>query len=421
MHKQSILPRGFSKDIWALFATSVISAIGFSITMPYMSLYLNNVLGISMTLVGTILMVAQVIGASIGIYGGEISDKFGRKFIMIRSLFARFILFIIIGIIISRYENIYVIFVFLILNSILFSFYIPASQAYIADLTAENERISAYGLLRMGGNLGWALGPAIGGLLATIDYAYLFFVTAFCMVIATLILINFCRESLFCNKKSDINTSPSSNTINQKSPGFNINPKEIFSVVYDQKFLIFTLISFSSFIVWGHLVSPISIYTVNRIGITKSQLGLLFSINGFMVVLFQYFITHLVPDKKELEALWIGALIYAVGYLSVGFARGFGLLIISMVIITMAEMVITPASQSYASKIARPENRGRYLAFYNLAQTFGWAFGPLLGGILLDTFTGRSILIWGIVSLIALFSAVGFILFKQKNPDYKNV
>lgn len=418
MDKKSILPRGLSKNLWALFATSVISAIGFSITMPYMSLYLNNVLKLSMTTVGTLLMVTQVIGSIVGIYGGEISDKLGRKFVMSRSLGGRFVLFIIIGIIISKWENIYAIFVFLILNSILFSFYFPASQAYIADLTNEKERISAYGILRMGGNLGWALGPAIGGLLATIDYAYLFFVTAFCMLIATIILIKFCHESL--NYRIG-KTAESTILKNQKNLDFKINFKDMLTIFYDHQFLIFTLISFLVFIVWGHLVSPISVYAVNRVGITKSQLGLLFSVNGFMVALFQYFITHFIPDKKELEALWIGALIYGVGYLSIGFASNFGFLIISMVIITVAEMVITPSSQTYASKLARPENRGRYMAFYNLAQTFGWAFGPLLGGILLDTFSGRNPFIWVFVSGLAVVSAVGFILFKNKNTEVKNV
>ncbi|MEO0205524.1 MAG: MFS transporter [candidate division WOR-3 bacterium] len=416
MIKQHILPTGFPKDIWALFTTSMVSAIGFSITMPYMSLYLNNILHISMTLVGTILMVAQVIGAIVGLYGGELSDRFGRKFIMIRSLAGRFLLFILIGIVITHWQNLYIIFVFLIANSILFSFYIPASQAYIADLTSEKERLSAYGLLRMGGNLGWALGPAIGGLLATIDYAYLFFVTAFCMLVATFILITFCKESLFRRKDSEKNKHVNSPVLpDRNNQGFGINLKEIFSVIYDQKFFAFTLISLSIFIVWGQLVSPLSIYTVNRVGITQSQLGILFSINGFMVALFQYFITHLVPERKELKALWLGCLIYAIGYFSVGLAKGFSFLVVSMIIITTAEMVITPSSQSYASKIARPENRGRYLAFYNLAQTFGWAFGPLLGGILLDTFSGRSIFIWGVITIIALFSAIGFFIFNSKN------
>lgn len=410
MDKKSILPRGLSQNLWALFATSVISAIGFSITMPYMSLYLNNVLKLSMTTVGTLLMIAQVIGAGVGIYGGEISDKLGRKFIMVRSLTGRFVLFIIIGIIILKWENIYAIFTFLILNSIFFSFYFPASQAYIADITSEQERISAYGLLRMGGNLGWALGPAIGGLLASIDYAYLFFVTAFCMLIAMIILIKFCRESL---NHRIIKKSESTLIKNQKDQNYKLDFKDVFAIFYDHQFITFTGISFLIFIVWGHLVSPISVYTVNRIGITQSQLGLLFSINGFMVVLFQYFLTHFIPDKKELDALWIGALIYAAGYLSIGFARSFKFLILSMIIITVAEMTITPSSQAYASKISRPENRGRYMAFYNLAQTFGWAIGPLLGGVLLDALPARNITMWAIVSAIAVLSAMGFIFYKN--------
>uniref|UniRef100_A0A7C4TBJ7 MFS transporter n=1 Tax=candidate division WOR-3 bacterium TaxID=2052148 RepID=A0A7C4TBJ7_UNCW3 len=407
MKEQFIVPRGFPKELWGLFATSVISSIGFSITMPYMSLFLNNILHIPMTLVGILLMSAQVIGATVGLYGGEISDRLGRRFIMARSLLGRFFLFVIVGAVISRWQNIYLIFFFLITNSVLFSFYIPASQAYVADLISEEHRLSAYGLLRMGGNLGWALGPAIGGLLSMIDYAYLFFVTAFCMIIATLILIKFCRESL--SLRISDSAMPG-----EKYFKLNINFKAILSVVSDRQFLSFTLISFSIFIVWGQLVSPLSIYAVNRIGITKGQLGVLFSINGFMVALFQYFMTNLVPDKKELEALAIGSFVYAIGYLSINFADCFSSLIISMIIITIAEMVVTPSSQSYASKIARPENRGRYLAFYNLAQTFGWAFGPLLGGILLDIFAGRSPFIWVTISIVALFSTTGFIIFKRR-------
>lgn len=408
-----LLPRGFPSDIWTLFATSIISAVGFSVTMPYMSLYLNNVLHIPMSLVGGILMTAQIIGAVVGLYGGEISDRFGRKFIMVRSLAARFLLFTLIGIIIGKWHNGYVIFVFLLLNSILFSFYIPASQAYVADLTRENQRLKAYGLLRMGGNLGWALGPALGGLLATIDYAYLFFVTAFCMLIATLVLQIFCKESGDFRKRNDESTLPN-HTNNKKIA---VDLREIFSVLKDRKFLSFTMISLAIFIVWGQLVSPLSIYSVNRIGITKSQLGILFSINGFMVVIFQYFITHLIPEKKELQALWVGSLIYGIGYLTLGFAQNFSFLIFTMVIITIPEMVITPSSQSYASRIARSENRGRYLAFYNLSQTFGWALGPLLGGILLDIFPGRSIYIWVIIFLIAILAAIGFMLFKNINDQ----
>jgi MFS family permease len=287
----------------------------------------------------------------------------------------------------------------MLLNSVLFSFYGPASQAYIADVTTEERRLSAFGLLRMGGNFGWALGPALGGVLAQIDYSYLFFFTALCMLAAFFVLHFFGRESLVQE---------------QKGPSKNTGIKDIFSVVKDTHYLVFTIICLVIFTVWGQLVSPLSIYTVNRIGITKLQLGFLFSVNGFMVAFLQYFITHLIPQKKVLSALWIGSLVYAAGYFSVGFAGGFYFLVFSMAIITVAEMIITPATQSYASIIADPGHRGRYMGFLSLSQTLGWAFGPLIGGIMLDTFQGENFYIWTIVAGIAVLAAVGFLVFKKK-------
>jgi MFS family permease len=381
-----------------MFASNVITSIGFSVSMPYLSLYLNNVLKIPMTAVGLILMTALVIGATIGMYGGELSDRMGRKWVMVRSLFLRCLIFVLFGLAIMNRANIMVIIILMIMNASLGSFFMPASQAYVADLTSEEKRISAYGLVRIGGNLGWALGPAIGGLLATLDYSYLFFFTGFCMFCSSLFLLRFSRESL---KLSD-RIGETKTTI-----------KDIVSVTKDRKFLAFTLICLSVFIVWGQLVSPISVYSVNRVGITKTQLGILFSINGFLVVVFQYLITHLFPKRKELTALMIGALVYAIGYFTVGLADRFAMLVLSMVIITIGEMVITPAGHSYASILADPKHRGRYLGFFNLSQTFGWAFGPLLGGILLDAIPGRSPVLWSIISGLAVFSAAGFFVFKK--------
>ncbi|HEX7318948.1 MAG TPA: MFS transporter [bacterium] len=396
---RSFIPRGFSRDIWALFTTNIISSIGFSVTMPYMSLYLHNVLHVPMTIVGVILMTTLLIGSTLGLYGGELSDRLGRKYIMVRSLSVRFFVFLLLGIAIMLFPHVLIIAGLMLLNSILFSFYGPASQAYIADLTNEEKRISAYGLLRMGGNLGWALGPALGGLIAAFDYSYLFFFTAFCMAVAVFVLTRYSRESLDRTHvvRHDETTVQS-----------------IFSVVRDTQYFVFALICLIIFTVWGQLVSPISVYSVNCVGISKIQVGFLFSINGFMVAALQYFITSMIRRNRELDALWIGSLIYAAGYLTVGFATNFFMLALSMVVITVAEMVITPATQSYASIIADPRHRGRYMGVLNLSQTMGWAIGPLLGGIMLDIFPGRNFYSWSIIAGIAVCACFGFIFFKNK-------
>jgi MFS family permease len=157
------------------------------------------------------------------------------------------------------------------------------------------------------------------------------------------------------------------------------------------------------------------VYSVNRVGITKTQLGVLFSLNGLMVVAFQYFITHLIPVKRLLTALWIGSFIYAVGYFSVGVANSFMFLFVSVIVITIAEMIVSPSSLSYASLIADVRHKGRYMGFFNLSQSLGWSFAPLIGGILLDTFSGRSLVIWAIVGAFAVSAAGGFIAFARKS------
>lgn len=396
---KNLIPRGYTRDIWTVFFARIVTAIGFSVSMPYLSLYLHNELGISMTIVGTILMCASVVGAVLGVYGGELSDRRGRKWVMVRALSWRFIIFILMGYVIAKKADVYIITGLLILNSAFGSFFLPASMSYVADLTAEEKRTSAYGLLRIGGNLGWALGPAIGGFLATIDYAYLFYFTGICMLIATVILIKFSKESL-----SETMLSENKRT----------SLKEIISVAKDTRFLLFTGICLVLFIAWGQLIYPFAVYSVNRVGITKTQLGVLFSLNGLMVVAFQYFITHLIPVKRLLTALWIGSLIYAVGYFSVGVANSFMFLFVSVIVITTGEMIVSPSSVSYASITADVRHKGRYLGFFNLSHSLGWSFAPLIGGVLLDTFSGMSYYIWGIICAFAVCAAIGFITFKKR-------
>jgi MFS family permease len=394
----NLIPLGYKRDIWVIFLARITTAVGFAVSMPFFSLYLHNELGIRMTIVGVILMVATVIGAVLGVYGGELSDRHGRKWVMVWSLLWRFVIFAVMGYFIARRANIIIIILLLVANNAFGSFFIPASQSYVADLTTAAKRTSAYGILRIGGNFGWALGLILGGLLIAIDYSTLFYFTAVCMLLGAVLLIRFSKESL------------------RRTAGVvarRVGLKEILSVATDSRFLVFTVICTVIFVVWGQLVYPLSVYSVNNIGITKPQLSILFSVNGLMVVVFQYLITSLIPSRKELSALWIGSVIYGIGYLMVGFSAGMQFLILAVVIITIGEMIVTPTSLSYASIIAGDAHKGRYLGFFNLGQSLGWAVAPLVGGVLLDTYSGRSINIWAVISVLALIAAIGFLLFKR--------
>lgn len=265
----------------------------------------------------------------------------------------------------------------------------------IADVSDPKLRVEAYGLIRIGANAGWAIGPAIGGFLATLNYSTLFVITGVTCFISALLIKSFTNESLM---KSGI-----------EEPGF----KDIFSIVKDSAFMRLCIFAILIHVVMGQLVSPLSVYAVERIGISKIQIGYLFSLNGFLVVALQYPLTKLIKKEGMVKYLVIGSLFYSIGYFTVGLDRSLIALMASIVIVTFGEMIVAPSSTALASYLAPENRRGRYLGFFGLTENFGWSLGPFVGGILLDVFPGRSPFIWAFIALISLLAAWGFSTLKR--------
>jgi MFS family permease len=109
-----------------------------------------------------------------------------------------------------------------------------------------------------------------------------------------------------------------------------------------------------------------------------------------------------------------GGLLYATGYLLFGWIGGFALAITAMIIVTAGEIVFSPAALSIVGQLSPPQNRGRYMGFFGLGQTFGWMAAPLFGGILLDIFPSEPVAIWGIISAMAALASFGFYGWSKK-------
>ncbi len=164
--------------------------------MPFLSIYLHNELGISMTIVGMVLLISAVVGALGQIVGGELADIMGRRKIMIMAMAARCVMFLGLAYVISGGADIFVITIMVSLSSLAGSFFEPASNALIADVVEPKKRLEAYGLLRIGGNVGWTLGPLLGGLLSMISYPFLFIISAAATGTVSMIVFMFVAESI---------------------------------------------------------------------------------------------------------------------------------------------------------------------------------------------------------------------------------
>jgi len=168
------------------------------------------------------------------------------------------------------------------------------------------------------------------------------------------------------------------------------------------------VISLVLFTVMSQLISTLSVYSVAWAGITKLQLGALYTLNGLMVVFLQFPVVRALASYRMTTALILGSILYGVGYAMMGIGHDFALLALAMFVVTMGEIVTTPASMALVSNFSTAELRGRYMGVYGLFNSFGWSIGPLIGGVLLDLASKRAMLLWGPVGSLAILAAAGF-------------
>jgi MFS family permease len=343
-----------------------------------------------MTLVGTIILAAGLCSAISQALGGVLSDRFGRRPILLIGALVSVFSFSGLAALIGISAPVWAIAVVYIVGRSILTTTRPVISAMVADFTSKERLTEAYGILRIGANMGWAAGPAIGGYLATfLPYGWLFGIAPLTCGIAFLIIFFFIRES-------------SQRT--SKGVGF----RSMLTVANDRNFLVFVVISILLFIAMGQMVSTLSIFTVEILDFSAAQFGLLLALNGLIVVCFQYPMTLALRRVAKFRALILGSLLYVFGYLSLGWITQFGWALVAMAVITGGEIIHAPVSLSVIGELSPEDKRGRYMGLFGLSQTIGIAVGPLIGGVLIDAFPFNPELVWAPIALIAFIAAVGY-------------
>jgi MFS family permease len=382
----------FDRRVWALFVGRIISATGFSIVIPFLSIYFNQDLGIPATTIGAVFLVSTGFGALGQIIGGEVADRVGRRKIMILAMSSRAMIFVGISVVIYYSNDFLFIAALVVCSSFVGSLFEPASNAMIADVVAPSKRLEAYGLLRIGQNIGWTLGPLLGGLLAIWGYSTLYLLTAICSATVAVIIFLFVKESV----KRDLGRK-------------RLSLKGLWELRERAKpFLVFSFFSIFLWLVMAQMSSVYSLYSTNEVGMSLTEIGYLYAINGIIVVGLQLPLARFIVRFRMTTVTAVGALVYAVGYFSVAFASDFWMLAGSMVVITMGEIITSPSSMNLVANLSPENERGRYMGIFGLFTSTGWSLGPFVGGILYDAFNTEPYLLWGGVSLFAIVSAIGY-------------
>ncbi|MGD0818325.1 MAG: MFS transporter [Methanomassiliicoccales archaeon] len=381
---------GFDRRVWTLFTARTIDGAGFSFMYPFLAIYLHDQLHISMSVVGLILLVAAGAGAIGNLVGGEIADAYGRKRIMAVSIIARGLVFVVIGAYIAGAVDLTLLTIMVAVNFFLGSTFEPANNAMVADIVEPGRRLAVYGLLRVGMNLGWIIGPMVGGVLASISYSLIFYCSAFLCFVAGLIIQIWIQES---------RPTPGTESVS--------GLKGSSAIFRNGSFIFFCAMCLLVFIMAGQMTSTFPVYAKDSAGLNELSIGIIFGITAVLVVLAQFPISHYIGNFKTSHVMAAGAIVYTVGFMAIGLTRDFWLLTIAMCVVTVGEMIVSPASMNLVASMSPEATRGRYMGAFGLFASFGWSSAPFVGGVMVDLIQDQT-LFWMAIGIFGVLSAVGF-------------
>ncbi len=389
----------YPRTFWVLIAVSFIDQLGGALLFPFFALYVTMQFKVGMVEVGYLFAFFSVSSFVGSILGGALTDRFGRKQIIIFSLIATSISSVFMGLAASMTAF----YVIAVLSGI-FSVGGPARQAMVADILPEKKRAQGYGILRVAANLSVVIGPALGGLLLGVtSYLTLFIIDAVVSLIVAGLFATFIPET-----KSEAAVASQPESVSQSFSGY-------FVVFRDLLFMAFIAACILMGLVYTNLNTTLGVYLRDMFSVTEAGYGLLLSLNAAMVVLFQFAITRRIENRQPMLVMAAGMLLYAIGFGMYGFVSSMAMFAVAMVILTTGEMLIAPVSQALVAKFAPEEMRGRYMAVFGISWMIPFAVGPYLAGLVLDNMDPRWL--WYVVGVLGLMATLSFLWLHRKTEE----
>ncbi|RAR72601.1 MDR family MFS transporter [Flavobacterium aciduliphilum] len=360
--------KGFSREIWILTFITFINRAG-TMVLPFLSKYLKEDLHFTYAQVGWI-MVCFGSGSMIGSWlGGKLSDKIGFYKIMIFSLFTSGLAFFVLQFITTFSALCISIFILMIIADM----FRPAMFVSLGAYAPAEDRTRALTLVRLAINLGFAAGPALGGLIImNVGYNGLFWVDG-----ATCILAISIFGLTVANKNTNVVPHDEKQRLDSNRP----------SVFKDLPFWIFLFCCVITGVLFFQLFTTIPLYHKEQFNLTEFQTGLLLTLNGVLVFFLEMPIVSYVERKKIDKALMVtlGCLLMAVSLFLLLIHTWTGILLVMMVCMTFAEMFSFPFSNSFAMSRAPKGHEGRYMAIFTMSYSLAHIISAKLGMFIIDT------------------------------------
>jgi DHA1 family tetracycline resistance protein-like MFS transporter len=359
-----------------IFTTVFIDLVGFGIVMPVLPFYAESPdFRASPRMIGLLIASYSVMQLIFSPILGRLSDKHGRRPVLLYSIIGTGIGFLVLGLA----NTLWLLFLGRILDGISGG-NISTAQAYIADITTKEDRAKGMGLVGAAFGLGFIFGPAIGGILSRwgIHVPFLF---AAALAFANAILLYFTLpETVTPDHPARVSAAG--------GRGF----RQLVDSLKEHRLGLVLIIYFLFIVAFSIMTTAFALYTMFRFGFDAHQNGYLFAYVGLIAVIIQGgLIGRLVKRFGEMPLVIVGALAFAGSLFAVPFVGptfgGLPGLLLGGGIFSLGNSLSGPALTSLASKLARPDQQGTVLGVTQSAGSLARAVGPSLTALLIHSGT----------------------------------
>ncbi|MGM9923406.1 MAG: MFS transporter [Bacillus sp. (in: firmicutes)] len=372
MESKKVLP--------VLFLVMFLVMVGFGIIIPVLP-FLAEEVGGSPTELGLLMAVYSLMQLIFAPLWGRVSDRVGRKPVMLIGIAGLAISFFIMAVA----DSLWLLFAARIVGGVLSAANMPTAMAYVADITTPEERGKGMGIIGAATGLGFIFGPAIGGIFSKSSLHMPFYIAGISCIVTLLLVVILLKESLSPEKRSL--------ELANKEPMW-----KAFSGVVSILFILQLFVTLSL----AGLEATFAYFAAQRAAIDTIQLGYIFMIMGLGSALVQGGLAGKMTKKYgEGAVIRIGIIVSALGFLLILFTKDFWTAAIFLTIFGLGNGLIRPAVSALLTKRSAT-GHGNVTGLLSSFDSLGRIIGPPLGGWLFSLSIGLPYISGAILSVLAL-------------------
>ena len=393
---------GLSKPAWMMSVVMLINRSGSMVT-PFLSIYITDMLGYSLKEAGIILSIYGMGSVCGAFLGGWLTDRIGHFRVQLVALILGGLLYFVL-LNLKQFENLAIgVFILSLVNDSLR----PANAASIAYYARPENMTRAFSLNRMAINLGFSVGPAVGGLLAAISYRWLFVADGATCIVAGIFFYLYFRNQPGSKPKAKQHINPAQ-AIMSRSP------------YRDTYFILFAILCCAFAVIFFQLFSTLPLYYKQVYQLSESKIGGLMALNGLIVFSLEMIIVYLLGEKANKAKLIAGGVVLlGASFILLNMTASISILYVSMLLLSVAEILAMPFMATIPVERSVEQNRGAYIGLYSISYSVAHIIAPFLGTSIIAQYGFGTL--WWSTGLLALFTGAGmFFLIRKMQQNYNN-